>query len=297
MRRVQRCQVRREVRCQGQVDQSQGDLRFCQVRFRQMRRVRGQEVISLMESRRCQADNVGPRSMTASKSLQRHWRGLSDAQLACAVRDARRSVAAFTRATSSSGSLLQSWIRGKSVIEFDHYPPNDIIDQRRGSQFYYHSHRDGDSEHGHLHLFWHATASGRRRYLRAAQARWTRTAPTHLFAISLDARGLPVGLFTVNRWVTDGHWFDAATTTSMVDQFAVGQVKGHKHSCEWLTGFVSLYRPLIAQLIEQRDKRVARRPDREATLLDQRLEVLSLLTIDWAADLDALEAHASRRGI
>lgn len=175
--------------------------------------------------------------MAASKHLQRHWRGSTDAQVARAVGDARLSVAAFAAATSSAGSLLQSWIRGAVVTEFEHYPTDDIVDARTGCQFYYHAHRDGDREHGHLHLFWHATSSGHRRYLRQGHARWIRTAPTHLLAISLDARGLPVGLFTVNRWVTDGHWFDAATTMSIVERFAVGQVNGHEHSCEWLTGF------------------------------------------------------------
>lgn len=235
--------------------------------------------------------------MAASKDLQRHWRDSTDAQLARAVRDARRSVAAFAGATSSAGSLLQSWIRGQVVTDFDHYPPNDIVDLRTGCQFYYHSHRDGDREHGHLHLFWHATASGRRRYLRPGHERWTRTAPTHLFAISLDARGLPVGLFTVNRWVTDGHWFDAATTMSMVDRFDVGRVKGHEHSCDWITGFVGLYRPLIGQLLARRDRRLARRPDVERAREDRRLEVLSYVPVDWAADLNALEADASWRGI
>jgi hypothetical protein len=235
--------------------------------------------------------------MAAAKQLQRHWRGLTDAQLARTVDDTRRSVAAFAAATSTSGSLLQSWIRGRAVTEFDHYPSGDVVDPRTGCQFYYHSHRDGDSEHGHLHLFWHATASGRRRYPRAGHARWTRTAPTHLFAISLDARGLPVGLFTVNRWVTDGHWFDAARTMSMVGRFDIGHVRGHQHSCEWLGGFVKLYRPLISELLIRRDKRLARRTDREAALQDQRLEVLSHLPIDWAADLNALEADARWRGL
>lgn len=235
--------------------------------------------------------------MAASKNLQRHWRGSTDAQVARAVRDARRSVAAFAAATSSAGSLLQSWIRGAVVTEFEHYPPDDIVDPRTGCQFYYHAHCDGDREHGHLHLFWHATASGHRRYLRPGHARWAGTAPTHLFAIALDARGLPVGLFTVNRWVTDGHWFDAATTMSMVERFAVSQVNGHEHSCDWLTGFVSLYRPLIGQLLMRRDRRLARRPDGEAALQDRRLEVPSHLPIEWAADLNALEAYAGWCGI
>ena len=235
--------------------------------------------------------------MSRSETLQRHWRHAPDAQLAKAVRGARDSVSAFADATATSGSLLQSWIEGREVVEFDHYPPDEVVDPRRGSQFYYHSHRDGDREHGHLHLFWHATSSGRHRHIRPDRPRWARTAPTHLFAISLDARGLPVGLFTVNKWVTDGHWFDAATTMSFVERFEPIDVEGHAHSCRWLTGFVRLYQALIADLLVRRDRRLARRADLTQALGDHRLEVLSQVPIDWASDLDALEAEARRRGV
>jgi hypothetical protein len=235
--------------------------------------------------------------MNTSTRLQRHWRQASDAQLADHWRQAQGSVSAFADATAASGSLLQNWIDGREVIEYEHYPPDDLVDTRSGSQFYYHSHRDGGREHGHLHLFRHATASGRRRYLRPGRRRWTRTAPSHLFAVSLDARGLPVALFTVNRWVTDGHWFDAATTLALVDRFAMGEIEGHEDSCRWLNGFVRLYRPLIEELLQQRDRRLARRRDLAQALDDRRLELLSHAPIDWAADLDALEAEARRRAL
>lgn len=235
--------------------------------------------------------------MSANPLLRRHWRQASDEKFAADLRQARDSVAAFAEATRVSGSLLQSWIGGRDVVEFEHYPPDDVVDFRNGAQFYYHAHRDGDREHGHLHLFWHATASGRRRYLRPGKTRWVRTAPTHLFAISLDARGLPVGLFTVNRWVTDGHWFDAATTLSQVDRFALEAVEGHADSCRWLTGFVRLYRPVIEAILVKRDARLARRASLDDALADHQLEVLSLQPVDWAADLDALEAEAARRAL
>jgi hypothetical protein len=235
--------------------------------------------------------------MRASTRLQCCWRQVSDAQLAALWHDAQGSVAAFADATAASGSLLQSWIAGREVLEYEHYPSDDLVDTHSGSQFYYHSHRDGEREHGHLHLFWHATASGRRRYLRPGQRRWTRTSPSHLVAVSLDARGLPVALFTVNRWVTDGHWFDAATTMAQVERFAMGEIEDHEHSCRWLNGFVRLYRPLIEDLLIQRDQRLARRRDLAQALDDRRLELLSHQPIDWAADLDALEAEARRRGL
>lgn len=235
--------------------------------------------------------------MPASALLKRHWRSLDARQLAEALRQADASVDAFAAATSTSGSLLQSWIRGGRVAEFDHYPSGDLVDSRTGSQFYYHSHRQIGLEHGHLHLFWHANAQGRRRYARNGKVRWGRAAPTHLFSISLDARGLPVALFTVNQWVTEGFWFDAATTLAMVDRFRMGALPRHEHSCTWLTAFVQFYRPLLAELLQRRDRRLARSKDPMAALANRRLEVLSVIGIDWMADLDALQRLAARRGL
>lgn len=238
---------------------------------------------------------MGAHHLPASALLRQRWRAAPDAAVADALQCARRSVEAFSAATAERGSLLQSWIAGHEVVEYEHYPADDVIDERRGAQFYYHAHRHGDQEHGHLHLFWHATASGRRRRLRAGHARWVRTAPTHLFAISLDARGLPVALFTVNRWVTDGHWFDAAATLQCIDRFRPGAVAGHEASCRWLDGFVRLYRPAVEELLERRDARLRRCKDPSAALDNHRLDLLSALALDWSADLDAIEAEAVRR--
>jgi hypothetical protein len=235
--------------------------------------------------------------MALSNTLQARWRAASDGEFVRHLAAARDSVGGFAEATEKHGSLLQSWIQGSDVLAYEHYPPGDIVDLRRGSQFYYHSHRDGGTEHGHLHLFWHATASGRRRYVGRERSRWLRTSPSHLFAISLDARGLPLGLFTVNRWVTGGHWFDAATTLSFVDRFALGADVGHSHSIRWLTGFVRMYLPAIERLLLERDSRLSRRVDLVSALRDRRLEVLSQSSIDWANDLDTLEAEAARRGL
>lgn len=235
--------------------------------------------------------------MAASRLLQRAWACLPATQQVQLLKCARASVDGFADATQQHGSLLQSWIRGREVRAFAHYPEGDVIDLRHGAQFYYHAHRDGSVEHGHLHLFWHATASGRRSRPRLGRPRWVRTAPTHLLAISLDARGLPVGLFTVNQWVTEGHWFDASTTLGMLDRFRVDGLDGHEASCRWLAGFLKLYHPLIAELLTRRDKRLERQADPVAARRTHALEVLSASRIDWAADLDELEriAAAARR--
>jgi len=140
-----------------------------------------------------------------------------------------------------------------------------------------------------MHLFWHASASGRRRYVANLSPRWGRSSPSHLLAVGLDNRGLPVSLFTVNHWVTDGHWFNAATTLTMVDRFVVRDATGHETSAAWLTNFVRFYRPLIDDLLQRRDRRLADHKSSESALQDRRLEVLSERGLDWAADLEALE--------
>jgi hypothetical protein len=235
-----------------------------------------------------------PDGLRSTVVLRDHWRALPDASLKEVARSAGASVDAFARATSSSGSLLQSWIESREVVEYDHYPPGDIVDETSGSQFYYHSHRGG-VEHGHLHLFWHARSDGRRRPLMQGRRRWVNTEPSHLFALSLDAKGLPIAIFTVNRWVTDGHWFDAATTLDLVDRFRVSAQGPHLDSGAWLTEFVRMYRPLVERALRQRDQRLARARDQGKVLDNRRLEVLSHIPIDWSLDLDALEEEVGRR--
>ena len=209
---------------------------------------------------------------------------------------AQQCLAAFTRATGEHGSLLQSFVRGAPVLAHDHYPSGDVVDLRSGSQCFYHCHRDGGIEHGHLHLFWHATASGRRRYLARESRRWVRTDPSHLIAIGLDARGLPVSMFTVNQWVTGGHWFDAPRVHEMLASFRLHRVDGHEAAGLWLTHFVQLYLPVARQLLAQRDVRIdmlRRTRSRDAVLADRRIEVLSRTRLDWAGDLDRLDRAAA----
>jgi hypothetical protein len=228
-------------------------------------------------------------------------RGLGNAELLRTFRTARHSLDGFSRATLQHGSLIQSWGAGAGVVALDHYPAGGVVDRRRGSQFFYHSHRTGDAEHGHLHLFWHATRSGRRRHLGPPDASgtgaWKRSAPSHLVAIGLDARGLPVSVFTVNHWVTDGYWFDAETTRRMIRRFVLKGIPGHADSCAWLTAFVRLYEPVIARVLTERDRRLGVQPCREQALNDRRIEVISAARLDWIADLNRLEQELRSRGL
>lgn len=233
--------------------------------------------------------------------MQLPLRGLSDAELLRTYRAARASVDSFSRVTQRHGSLIQSWVGGVPVVALEHYPDGGVVDRRRGSQFFYHSHRACDAEHGHLHLFWHATRSGQRRHLGKPSAtgagHWSRSAPSHLIAIGLDARGLPVSIFSVNHWVTDGHWFNAGRTLEMLRRFEVRAVGEHEDSCRWLTAFIRLYEPVIARVLRARDRVLLDRPDHKAALDDRRIEVISTARLDWSHDLRCIEAEVQARGL
>jgi hypothetical protein len=223
-------------------------------------------------------------------------RALSDRRLHALHDAARAGVAAFARATAEHGSLTQSWVGGADVLALEHYPPGGVLDRRRGAQFFYHCHRANAAEHGHLHLFWHATRNGSRRYLRRTD-NWVRSAPSPLLSIGLDARGLPVSVFTVNHWVAGGYWFDAATTLARVRRFELRDVPGHADTCTWVTAFVRLYEPVIARVLDARDRRIAGSSSAADVLGDRRIEVLSSARLDWAADIERLESEISRRGL
>lgn len=221
---------------------------------------------------------------------------LSPVELRSTMGAAQFSLDGFSRATAEAGSLIQSWVSGVPVMAMAHYPPSDVTDRQRGIQFFYHCHRDGGLEHGHVHLFAHATRSGRRRHLRGDN-HWVRTDPSHLIAIGLDARGLPVSLFTVNRWVTGGHWLNTPTTLNWLQGLTLCNAPAHAHACQWLSGFVRMYLPVIARLLKQRDRWLDRQPDRAKAMEEERAEVISCARIDWASDLQRLETELALRGL
>ena len=231
-------------------------------------------------------------------------RTLCDADLLRAHAAARVSLNGFRQATLRHGSLIQSWVGRADVVALEHYPPGGVVDRQRGSQFFYHCHRADGAEHGHVHLFWHATRSGRRRRLApttntstATEAEWSRSAPTHLISIGLDARGLPVSLFSVNQWVTGGHWFDAPTTLCMLNRFELRDVPGHTESCAWITAFVQLYAPTVASVLAARDRRLARQNNPARARGDRRIEVISSARVDWMKDLERLDDEVIARGL
>lgn len=197
-----------------------------------------------------------------------------------AQRDAARCVSLFQQVVTRHGSLVQAFVRGAPVAAHEHYPPGDVIDVRHGFQCFYHSHRGGSVEHGHLHLFRRAVPDARD------------STPGHLIAIGLDARGLPVSMFTVNQWVTGGAWRDARATIAALETARFDAARGHALAGRWLNVFLRLYLPVAQRALLRRDALLRRRSPGSSwqrVRRDRAIEVISRSRIDWLGDMHRLE--------
>ena len=86
---------------------------------------------------------------------------------------------------------------------------------------------------------------------------------SHLVAISMDKYGLPIKLFTTNRWVTGETWYRAPDVVAMLDRFEMDLAQPSWPVNRWLTAMVRLFRPQIASLLDERDRTLAE-PGRRA---------------------------------
>lgn len=215
---------------------------------------------------------------------------------------AAREIRECYRVLEKAGiNLVGEVLRGQGeFVELEHYPRDDVFDSQTHAQYYYHTHRDGELEHGHFHLFLRAGGMPPGccplDYPQASDA-WPAgdEALGHLVAISMDGWGFPIGLFCTNRWVTAETWYPAEQMIAMLDRFAIDHAFPNWAVNRWLTAMLRLYRPQVELLIRQRDEVVAAWQDRQPgadVFEDRKLEITGYLPIDVEALTLALEAAA-----
>ena len=87
----------------------------------------------------------------------------------------------------------------------------------------------------------------------------------------MDAEGLPLGIFAVNRWVTDESWYSAEDTIELLGLFKIEHANPN------------LFRPHIETLLRHRDQVITawqeNHPEQDV-LEDRRLEITGYLPID-----------------
>ncbi len=162
--------------------------------------------------------------------------------------------------------------------------PGTLDDRPHVLHHYYHSHPVSgarDDEHGHYHLF-------------AQLGTGDDNAPqyTHIVAIGVDARGLPLRLFTTNRWVTGERWLPADTVMAHAERIVAEGPSGNDPTERWLHAQLGIFAPQIAALLHHRDARIdARRRGRHrpGILDDRRMHVISQCSVSVEHQLSAFD--------
>lgn len=201
-----------------------------------------------------------------------------------AMADAALTVVEQTRHwAETGGSVLHSLIGTDTPQAWQHYPDGDARDTSSSYRWYYHSHdaQRPDGEHGHFHLFSeHNTGN--------------RSGPTltHLVAIAVDTRGLPIRAFTVNRWVTDEVWRDANQVLRLLSRFSVELEGPQEGISRWLAALTRLFAPQLKKVIIRRDAEMALRTAggrRQNLRDDRRLEVVSQCRLSLPKQMEAID--------
>jgi len=197
-------------------------------------------------------------------------------------------------------------LRGEGdFLQWNHYPTGDVYDPASGSQYYYHAHppEDRGAEHGHFHTFLRPT--GMPDGIRPAPVPDyappddPNDALSHLIAISMDKFGLPIGLFTTNRWVTGEIWYRADDVIAMLDEFEIDLARPATWPVNrWITGMIHLFRPQVEELVRRRDEAVgAWTPKSEELSVyeDRALEITASIAISIDDQVHAVAAALKRK--
>ena len=189
---------------------------------------------------------------------------------------------------------------GGAFVVWDHYPPEDCVDPVSGCRWFYHAHPEGErdgNEHGHFHLFFDRANFRSKRSTPLAAPPGGRSSGAdvvHLIAIAIDLNGLPVRLFTVNRWVTDEWLHPAPALLSHLPRFDLGRAGGDTLVNTWLSAMVAFYRPQIETALQLRDARISSWAKSPGRFEDRNEEVLSLIPIDINEAVAVSEATEAR---
>ncbi len=224
-----------------------------------------------------------------------HMQSAAEAMLAC-----------YAELAADRLHLLSEILDDSVPRQWAHYPDDDVIDHASGYQFFYHSHspedRDASAEHGHFHVFARLDRHGdsidlvaERDFLERLNEKRPADANTiHLLCVALDAKGVPTTLFTVNRWVTGGHFLGAESTLRLLSGFSVHTLHAPRIG-KWLTALLVLFRPQIEHLLMERDKTLLglaakrQKTGRKSGLLDdETVEMLSSVPIDIDLQITSL---------
>ncbi len=199
----------------------------------------------------------------------------------------------------SNSNVVAEVLRGQGTFyELNHFPKGDVYDSETHSQYYYHSHREG--EHGHFHTFLRENGMPKDcRPVKQSEAGFMKGRDdklSHLIAISMNSAGFPIGLFTTNRWITADNWYMADDVITMLDRFEMDLAWPSWPVNIWVTAMLRLFRPQIEELVRERNATVAawqkKHPKKDA-FEDRGCDITSARRISVAAQIRRVNQAAT----
>jgi hypothetical protein len=198
--------------------------------------------------------------------------------------------------TQKGKNILHYTLQKKPKHErMSHYPKGDRIDHSTGSQYFYHCHRENiaSAEHGHFHCFLRYKHIPKRIKPKTL-ADWDKyidNPMTHIIAIGMNQYGLPIRLFTVNRWVTSETWYDAEHIPRFLKRYKITLTDDPYWQVldKWVEGILHLFSPQIKWLYKERDKKIQIYQEQngvENPYMDYDLEELSEINIDLTKQIE-----------
>lgn len=218
------------------------------------------------------------------------------------MHDGAARVLEAAQALARSGlSVVSEVLRGQGDFTiWERYPLGDIFDTESHCHYFFHAHTPEEmlaGEAGHFHLFLRPAGLAPGLVpmdLPGAPVPAEEAARfIHIGAISVDAHGRALRLFTTNRWVTDETLYPAAEIAPLLARFRIGLAHPNWAVSEWLNGMVALFRPQIAAALVLRDaalRDLTKAHPATAVSEDRAAQNLSSFEIDIPAQIAAIEA-------
>lgn len=189
-------------------------------------------------------------------------------------RDAIQKIVEIITGLKKEGSSItrktlnhKKYVKDSSV----HYPNEDSIeDLETHCQVFFHAHRD--DEYGHFHTF----INNKNGEL------------VHLIMISMDKKGNPTAISTVNDWVTGDFKVETNELKELFIQFKMNHnLFPDKRIIEFIENIFIGYKDLIFELFDERDQFIKNYIKQNASepFDDSDIEVLSSRAIDVYSDV------------
>ncbi|CAN0401406.1 unnamed protein product [Discosporangium mesarthrocarpum] len=115
----------------------------------------------------------------------------------------------------------------------------------------------------------------------------------------MNPQGLPICLFSTNRWVTGETWYRADDVCGLIDRFAIDHARPSWPVNRWITAMLQLFHPQAVALIRARDERVKEWADEkpgENAFEDRDLEITAVLDISIDDQMAAVQAALAAKG-